>query len=113
MREQRPYYHLDKVKRLVREGRFEQTSKSMRYLWNRGLAKETAGKIILSLETSELIASHPPHHVANGIWWADVYKWVGRHDGIEDILYVKFVIDENEQTLVLMSCKPWGSENEC
>ncbi|CVH79240.1 mRNA interferase MqsR [Coriobacteriaceae bacterium CHKCI002] len=101
-----PHYDLFLVKRLINEGRYFETKKSLRWLATHGYDQSIAKRIILSLDEAEFVESLPPPR--EGGTWADVYRCSYEDEEIEGTFYVKFILSEDMLVVVLMSCKEWG-----
>lgn len=101
-----PRYDLALVKRLILEGRYFETKKSVGWLVSHGYDPALAKKIVLSLAGKEFVESLPP--LREGGEWADVYHCSYKDESIEGSFYVKFVVTEDALVVVLMSCKEWG-----
>ena len=101
-----PRYDLADVKQLVREGRYSASKKSTSWLRNHGFSPTFARRIVLSLQANEFVESLEPKR-ADGSW-ADVYRCDYDEDGVSGCFYVKFIVEGNVATVMLMSCKEWG-----
>ncbi|WP_139653320.1 type II toxin-antitoxin system MqsR family toxin [Raoultibacter phocaeensis] len=106
MKYRSPRYSLARAQRLVRTSKYIETKTSTRWLRAHGYDPGIAKRLILSLAEDEYMESLPPKH-EQGLW-ADVYRCDYEDDEIGGRFYVKFVITDDELTLVLMSCKEWG-----
>ena len=95
MKGKEPRYDLAEVKRLVREGRYSASKKSTSWL-----------RIILSLQEKEFVKSLKPRRDDGS--WADVYCCDYNEDGVSVCFYVKFIVEGDVATVMLMSCKEWG-----
>ena len=101
-----PRYDLAEVKRLVREGRYSASKKGTSWLRNHGFSPILAGRIMLSLQDNEFVKSLEPRR--NDGSWADVYCCDYDEDGVCGCFYVKFIVEGDVATVMLMSCKEWG-----
>jgi hypothetical protein len=102
-----PHYDLELVKSLTSTGNAIPTKKGRQWLENHGYVSGKVEDVILSLVTEEFIKSLAPKEA----WqqWADVYKCEYEDDELCETLYVKFVVENLDgETVVVMSCKPWG-----
>ena len=101
MKGKEPRYDLAEVKRLVREGRYSASKKSTSWLRNHGFSPILARRIILSLQEKEFVKSLKSRR-DDGSWADD------NEDGVSVCLYVKFIVEGDVATVMLMSCKEWG-----
>ena len=106
MKGKEPRYDLAEVKRLVREGRYSASKKSTSWLRNHGFSPILARRIILSLQEKVFVKSLKSRRDDGS--WADVYCCDYNEDGVSVCLYVKFIVEGDVATVMLMSCKEWG-----
>ena len=102
----RARYDLAQVKRLVQEGRYSASKKSTSWPRNHGLSPLLARRIVLSLREGEYVKSRVPKRPDGS--WADVLQCDYDEDGVSGCFYVKFVVEGDVATVMLMSCKEWG-----
>jgi hypothetical protein len=102
------HYDLEKAKHLVCEGKYSTTRKGRSWLINHGYdVSRTIQEIFFALDKHEFLKSYPPKQAGGN--WADAYHFCGRTFGFRDELYLKFTVEEESETLVvILSCKEWG-----
>jgi hypothetical protein len=63
-------------------------------------------EVLLSLEDSDLYKVYPPDR--KNAAWADAYRCDFENGNLEEELYVKFTIEEENLIVTLLSLKEWN-----